>query len=486
MLPTIALPRDVNTKSKRNNSTQVAPAPWTDKWQKRVGSSLDPQHITSVGRNADYGRMSAYADLLDELRAADPHLDGVLFKRTARVAGARWEVKPRERTTKRALAKRVAVFVDDALRDVPQLHAALLHLMNAVYHGRSAVEVVWADRPAGYVPVMLSTIHPRRLAYPDTNWDLHLYDETGSSPFSLFPGIPLKAFVSGKFVSFTPSLRGEYPTREGLGRIVQWYSLFKRWAIRDWLAFGELAGRPSRLGYYGTGGANPELRAGALPAASPDHIDTLTDALAEWTGAAWAALPDTVKVEFANVAAGYGDLHEKLVTKLDAQISKTVLGGTLTTDPGERGARSLGDTQHDEQLMIARWDARALSEAITEHLVRPMVELNFGVGAPVPDFVLDVSPDKDRTSFAQYVKVLVEAGLDIPQVWVRDELNIPEPKVNDRILVPREPVEVDAAGIPVNTDPTSTPGAANTVERVEPKQSEIVDSNVAKKDEDQQ
>jgi len=445
--------------------------PWTEKYQRRAGSELSPQYITTCNRNADLGRMSAYADLLDELHAADPHLSAVLFKRSSRVASARWEVTPTNTTRKKALAKETARFCTELVQGIPHLSQVLLHLLGAIYHGRSAVELMWGETAGlGFVPQTVLPIHPRRLSYAAMNWELHLYDETGQpSKHTMYPGTPLSAYPAGKFVVHRPTSRGEYPTREGIGRIVQWFALFKRWTMRDWMAFAELAGRPGRIGYFGTGGANPEVRANALPAATPDHVKDLHYAMQEWTGAAFAVLPDTVRAEFVNIAAGYQDLHEKLIALINAEISKAVLGGTLTTDPGKLGARALGDTQQDEQLLIARWDARVLGEALTYQLLAPAVRYNYGPDAPVPQLILDVSPDKDRVQFAQYVKTLAEAGLNIPQSWVRDELNIPEAKQGESVLVPREPVEVDAAGIPTNTDPSTVKDTHDKVKRVETK-----------------
>ena len=477
-----ASPRRGQPVARGTQRKQVAPAPWTDKYQHRVGSALSPQYITAVNRAADSGRMAAYADLLDELRAADPHLDGVLFKRCSRVAGARWEVAPQSNTRKRALAKEVAAFVELALQGIPSFNSHLLHLMGGVYHGRSALECVWKDSSEGFVVGEMHPVHARRVSFPAQNWEAHLYDETGTATsFTQWPGVPFSSYPAGKYVLHLPTLRNEYPTREGLGRVVQWYSLFKRWTMRDWMALAELAGRPGRVGYFGTGGANPEMRAGALPTASPAHINELEDALADWSGAAYAVLPDTVKVDFVNVAAGYSDLHEKLIKHLNAELSKAVLGGTLTTDAGERGARALGDTQQDEQLMIARWDARALSETITRQLVEPLVRYNFGDDAPVPRFTIDVSPDKDRAAFAQLVKSLADAGLNIPQSWVRDEANIPEPKPGEPILIPREPVEVDAVGVPVNTEPESAPGTEKVKRTEQPTSNASANNAPAKK-----
>ena len=56
--------------------------------------ATDCTGITSVMRQADLGYMDQWADLLDEIRQADPHLQGELFKREWQVGGAPYEVRP--------------------------------------------------------------------------------------------------------------------------------------------------------------------------------------------------------------------------------------------------------------------------------------------------------------------------------------------------------------------------------------------------------
>ena len=59
------------------------------------------------------------------------------------------------------------------------------------------------------------------------------------SPFGIFPGLPLDRFPAGKFIVHRPRVRGVYPVKEGLGRLLVWWATFKRFAVRDFAAFAE-------------------------------------------------------------------------------------------------------------------------------------------------------------------------------------------------------------------------------------------------------
>ena len=79
----------------------------------------------------------------------------------------------------------------------------------------------------------------------------------------------------------------------------------------------------------------------------------------------------------------------------NAEMSKAILGGTLGSDAGTRGARSLGEVHERNELMIARADAAISASTLRRDLLRPMVEFNFGPSAPVPSFAFAVDPAAD-------------------------------------------------------------------------------------------
>ena len=76
----------------RITSRATAPSP-QDRNQRRWGAGLTPQAITAAQRDADQGRMHGWADLLDEVRQGDPHLQCDLGKRELSVAGAEYELR---------------------------------------------------------------------------------------------------------------------------------------------------------------------------------------------------------------------------------------------------------------------------------------------------------------------------------------------------------------------------------------------------------
>jgi phage gp29-like protein len=421
-----------------------------EKEQLRVGSALTPQYITTVLRRADAGYMDLISDMLDEVRETDPHLHSVLFKREVQVSGCAWELRPARRVRATKKRDKIVDFCTDVLENLPGFSQILAHLQSAVYHGRAAAENIWRKDGSKWLIERIDTIHSRRLAYAATNWKLHLWDAAGGTEFSNFPGKPFDSFPKGKFIVHTPRVRGGYPTREGLGRVLVWYSVFKRWTQRDWMALAEMVGRPGRVGYYGTGQVDP-LK-GGMPEATPIDQALLEDALINWSSAVAVKLPDTVKLDFVSATTGHGELHKLLSDHCNSEMSKAALGETLTTEAGNKGARSLGDVHDDVRLMIALWDSRCLAETVRYFILAPLVRLNFGEGAPVPEIVFTVEPSDSLNAVAERYQKLAAAGLDIGQEHVRDVFGIPEPLEGEPLLSPR-----NTTPFPPQND-TSPPG----------------------------
>lgn len=416
--------------------------------QQRWGSNLTPLAVSAAHRSADAGYMTPLADLLDEIRATDPHVQAILSKREWMVAGAEWEVRPARTFAggkESAEAATIRRFVSAVLTALPAFSDALSHLMSAVYYGRAVMEVTWAVEGRWYVPRVLLPVHPRWVHY-DHRWRLHLWAEGtpgNGDPFGAWPGLDLTAYPAGQFLIHTPRIRGGFASQEGLGRPISWFAMFKRWVIRDAMGLAELAGRMARVGTYSTG-------AGNTPAASEEDKQRLEAALQNWSSSRALIHPETTKVQFVPPVKG-DTIHGPLIALFNSELSKAVLGETLTTEAGEKGARSLGEVHAAQGRMIARYDARSLEETITNYLIAPLVRLNFGPSAPVPVFALAVDPQESLDALAGRVEKLVKVGLRVGQAWTRNQFGIEDPVEGEPLLgVTVEAIPASVASVPEN------------------------------------
>jgi phage gp29-like protein len=224
-------------------------------------------------------------------------------------------------------------------------------------------------------------------------------------------------YPRGKFVGIERRINGDVLCREGLARVLVWAALFRNWTVRDWLALAELAWKPLRTGKF-----NKET-------VSHEDVTALQSILERLTTRGWAAIPKSVDLDIhfpkGTSDTGQGN-HQLLCEYLGQGMSKAVIGGTLTVEAGNRGARSLGEVQ--ERVKRELRDADALSEmpSVQRYLVEPFYRLNYGESLRPSTFVFQTEDALDTLKLAQTIKTLVEAGdPSIPIAWGHDQAGIP-------------------------------------------------------------
>lgn len=368
----------------------LAPWPQIDRWPIILGSNLTIAYLASVYRICQQGYRQQFVDALNELLEKDPHAQAVYAQRALAVAGGRVELIPAhvaDPTSKEA--KRAVEIRDDLQRRVdaiPLRKQALFSLVfSAIYYGVGGLEINWNVTTSGWHVTGLGFIHSRRISYPDQcRFEPHIWDQGSVSPGSLgfyptegFFGLRVEDYP-GKFILHTPQFRADYPLREGLGRVTGWFSAIKLMAVRGGGDFVERFSKPWAIAYYST----IEEGQTAPRAATKGDID-VADAALSAIGAgslSSATLPDSIKVvlDGPGIKGATGTInHEKLIDLCDAQTSKAVRGGTLQTDAGEKGARSLGEVHAEGDVRNARYDAACLADRLKESLVSPLCHLNY-------------------------------------------------------------------------------------------------------------
>ncbi|WP_157920779.1 phage portal protein family protein, partial [Escherichia coli] len=79
---------------------------------------------------------------------------------------------------------------------------------------------------------------------------------------------------------------------------------------------------------------------------------------------------------FQAAANGQADPFETMISWGERSISKAILGGTLTTEAGDKGARSLGEVHNEVRREIRDSDLRQLAATLNRDLVYPLYALN--------------------------------------------------------------------------------------------------------------
>jgi phage gp29-like protein len=213
----------------------------------------------------------------------------------------------------------------------------------------------------------------------------------------------------------------------------------KAWTWKDWMGFADIFGMPMRVGRYG-------------PGASKEDISTLMSAVANLGSDAAAVIPDSMRIDFTQAAnvTGAGDFFKGLAEWWDKQVSKAVVGQTMSTDDGSSQAQA---TIHNEvRLDLLQADAKAESNTLNRFFVRPWCDLNFAPGRPYPRLIIDVPQPEDTKLLITALEKLVPLGLKVEQSVIRDKLNIPAPAKDAELLGIPAPVAAPVLAQATNSE----------------------------------
>ena len=365
-------------------------------------SGLNPSTWGAVVREAEGGDLSRYMDILLDIERRDGHLRGVLSSRRNAVAGKPYYLEPNPLDKGEKIAIAVQEMLDKLSLAKPlnpgETHLTfsdVLHDMaSGVYLGLSAHEIIWDVSSGQGVVDELRWVHPRRFVVNTTDEKRPIGQLLLRKTSDDTEG---EVLWPAKWVIHRPRIQSDWSWRQGLGFPIGWIFCFKAYAVRDWAALSELTGVPMRIAKY-PNGSQKEL------------INQLKAAVASIGVDFYAVVPEGTELEFVQAQHG-GDeeFHKVYATWCDMQISKAVLGHTGSADStaGKLGNEDMA-TQVRQDLING--DAVMLQSTIERDLIAPFVGINFGWDAPMPRFVIDVSPPVDLESRSLIDERLAKIG----------------------------------------------------------------------------
>ncbi len=414
-------------------SPELAPlAPWPaiDKYPLVIGPGLSLNYISSIFRMSLLGYRMQYVDLLDELLEKEPHGFAVLQKRVLSVAGGELRLTPANDSRR---AKLIAETCQAWIENIPDIEQHLSTLAWASYYAIAGCEIHWQRDGVNWVPERLSFIHSRRLSFPVSgSWDLYIWDQgqmlTAQPQLTNgIRGLRIDDYP-GKFIIHKPQIRGNYPTREGLGRQLAYWFALKAIASRGAPQYLERFARPWPEGTYST--AKGDQKPGrAADTADIAAAEAALRAMGAGTLTSWVH-PDTVTLELKTPDAGKSAkvTFKEWIEICDEQISEVVLGNTLTTNVGSTGGnRALGDTQSKGEIKLYKHDARTLASSLKRDLLSWMVRLNWPKNWPecIPKVTLDVEDSVDPGILIERAAKAVDIGMPIDADELAEQAGLP-------------------------------------------------------------
>ena len=421
------------------------------------GATATVAAATSALRSAEYGQRDALVDLLSDLLEGDPHTHSVYKKVAAGISNQDWEIVPAEVEDDSEIdnADLIAKVVHSTIAQIPRWRSHLYGMLWGGFFGVAARETMWGYDGARWWVDSLRMVANRRINYDD--YYVPYVSETGyvNTDSIYFRDYP------GKFLLFEPVVCGEqHQTREGVGRIILFWMAFKRFGARGLMEYTERFGKPFPLAKYNTTDSGEPAPADEDTIAS---LKTLVKQIGRGSQPG-AVFPDSVELELVgpggdsgSSGSGENTVHKFLVALCNAEISKAILGNTLTTEVGSTGGnRALGERQGEDQHDIYAALARQMDECITRDLVYWIVRLNFGERGLdyLPRYHTKIERQENLAEAAEILKILVDSGLTIPAAQVRERFGYRAPLEDEEVLGGKpEPTQAKPPEAPDQDDP---------------------------------
>jgi phage gp29-like protein len=379
-------------------------------WGGTVASGLTPHRLAAILRACDEGQLDDFLILAEEMEERDNHYLSVLGTRKRVISSVTPTVKA---ASESARDKEIAAAVQEHIAEHDGFSDLVEDLLDALGKSFSVVEIDWKKTSSLWTFNEFVHVDPRFFVFDrETGRKIRLKD--AADPVN---GIDLEPF---KFITHRAKLKSGLTYRGGLARFVAFGWMCKQYTFKDWVAFIETYGLPIRLGRYG-------------PEATKQDVAALFNAVANVGTDAAAVLAKSMEIEFVNGPTATADkVFENLARFVDEQISKVVLGQTMTADSGssEAQARVHNEVRHD----IAASDAKGITSTLNRDLVRAFVDLNFGVQQAYPKLVLGVAEPEDNKVKIEGAVALSGIGVTFKASELRATAGYSDPEEGDEVV----------------------------------------------------
>jgi len=268
-------------------------------------------------------------------------------------------------------------------------HDLFSALLDTPFYGMTPLEIVWS--PGN------SLIHIRELRPLPHRW--FGFDEQNDPKFinrdNLWGGetLPRYKFV---FARHGPTYDNPYGLRL-LSRCF-WPILFKKGGLKFWVTFTEKYGMPFFLGKYNQG-------------ATEDKKMEMLTALGKMVQDAVSVIPDNNAVEMLGGSGKTGGsylTYSRLIEAMNAEISKVIMGQTLTAEVAKRGSLAASKV-HENVLRTYQQADRKMIKTVMEKIADNYTKVN-APGTPSPVFTWIDSEDPQK-EFAERDSTLMKSGV---------------------------------------------------------------------------
>lgn len=219
-----------------------------------------------------------------------------------------------------------------------------------------------------------------------------------------------------------------------LAKAAPWV-IYKRNTTADWAQFSEVFGMPIQEYIYDTNDDNARLRA-------------INDAANAGSLAVFVHSKDTeLQLREAGNKTGSADVYERLCERCNNEISKLILGNTLTTESSENGTQALGTVHKKVEDQVAKSDRRYVLNVLNYDMTEIFAAM--GIDTTGGEFCF---PDPKEVDANTKMSILTQLrntfNLPVDDDYLYDEFGIDKPKNYEQLKKEHQAMAESIASAP--------------------------------------
>lgn len=331
----------------------------------------DPDEVLKkAGLNA-----SVYRDCL-----TDAHVSGSLMQRKSKTKLMELQIVAGD--PKDAKSKAARDMVEQQIKKMNRVPNVINEMLEAPFFGAAHFELVWSrepmttDKPSGEIVLQNIVGKPFEWFVWDLDGVLKIRSDMmmgGNTPMSA-EDIPVNKVYSvvkdGTYLN---------PYGDRIAKRVYWPYLFKKGGLRFWTEFIEKYGSPFIFGK-----ADPAKNSSEVE----DFFNALVDMVRNGVVVTQAgSQKDEIEVIESKDKSASTDAYKSYKNAMNIEISKSVLGETLTIENSETGSQAATET-HLSVLESLQAEDRQMVENGFNGIFKIMTVLNFGEEVEAPRALL--------------------------------------------------------------------------------------------------
>lgn len=296
--------------------------------------------LRKTGKN-----ISVYRSLLNHYQVG-----ACIEQRKAGTEGCNWHLK--ENNSNKEHYK----LYDEIFRNTDIL-GLIGNILNAPLFGYSPIEIIW-QKEGNYIFPIKYTEKPQEWFYFNNDGEFFFKDRTQGGKRQIDFENDVKFLL--------PRNNPDYLNPYGQAILSRcfWNVVFINGGMELWVKFCEKYGMPYMFGKYDRAMTDKE---------KTDFLTTLSNMVQDAIG----LIPNDGSVDIMQTGStGSSEIYERLVTKCENNISKAILGQTLTTDVGNIGSYAAAKTHSVVREDIIKSD-KLLVETTINQLIKFINIINF-------------------------------------------------------------------------------------------------------------